>query len=319
MQSSIAFLPHLVNTYSFQFSSNITMIIITITYYVASIYVIINYYECSKSAVNSTRLQNTTKKQKAHDALRMLSKFAAEREHDLLSYPATKIVESDDEGGSECPIFETFYASGCSESGMKMCKFTLSEFRHSFFELQPTICSNWNVGRGKRSDFKPKDLLFMTLVVSKHVGSWATIGQMFKIKGPTLLRLISGFMAKTQPYCIENFVKKYDEKYCMNYINEKEKLFKNFSYALEAIDVTFQQSKRPSGNMQEGKVYFSGKRKLNGYKVEVAVRPIGIASAFSESFSGIISDLTISYERLHLHMNRLKELENEDYDDDFHL
>ena len=69
-------------------------------------------------------------KERAHDALRMLSEVAEEREHDLLSYSATKNVESDDEGGSECPIFETFYASGGSESIMKMCNFTLSEFRH---------------------------------------------------------------------------------------------------------------------------------------------------------------------------------------------
>ena len=68
----------------------------------------------------------------------------------------------------------------------------------------------------------------MTLVVIKSGGSWDTIVHMFKIKGPTLLRLISGFISKIQPYCIENFVKIYDERYRMNYINEKEKLFRIF-------------------------------------------------------------------------------------------
>lgn len=47
-------------------------------------------------------------KERAHDTLRMLSEVAAEREHDLLSYLSIKYVESDDEGGPKCPIFETF-------------------------------------------------------------------------------------------------------------------------------------------------------------------------------------------------------------------
>ena len=53
--------------------------------------------------------------------------------------------------------------------------------------------------------------------------------------------------------------------------------------------------------------------------MEVGVRPNGIASAFSKSYPGSISDRTILYERLPLHINRLKKRENEDCDDDFHL
>ena len=57
-------------------------------------------------------------------------------------------------------------------------------------------------------------VLFMTLVVMKHGNSWNTIGHIFKIKVPTLLRLILGFVEKIQAFCIEHLVTKYDNKYC---------------------------------------------------------------------------------------------------------
>lgn len=48
----------------------------------------------------------------------------------------------------------------------------------------------------------------------------------------------------------------------LNYCVDKGNQFKNFSYALEAVDVTLQQTSHPSGNMEEGKACFSGKHKL---------------------------------------------------------
>ena len=133
---------------------------------------------------------------RAEDGLRTLSELAAEREHAILQYPSTIIVESDVEAGSECPIFDTFHGSGSSESILKTCNLTPSEFPLLYSELQVPISENWNVGRGKRSDFKPMDVLFMTLVVMKHGTSCDTIGHIFKINWTTLLRLVSGFMEK---------------------------------------------------------------------------------------------------------------------------
>ena len=73
-------------------------------------------------------------------------------------------------------------------------------------------------------------------------------------------------------------------------------MFQNIPFCLKAIDVTFQQANRPSGNMQEGKTYFSGKRKLYGFKFEVAVRANGISCAFSKHFPGSVSDISIMQE-----------------------
>ncbi len=39
---------------------------------------------------------------------------------------------------------------------------TLTEFRQLYDILYATIITNWNTGRGKKSSFKPMDVLFMT-------------------------------------------------------------------------------------------------------------------------------------------------------------
>ena len=66
----------------------------------------------------------------------------------------------------------------------------------------------------------------------------------------------------------------------MQSLIDKYSCFKNHSYTLEAVDVTLKQNKRPSSNIHESKVHFSGKQTLFGYKVEVFVWPTGIATAF---------------------------------------
>ncbi len=61
------------------------------------------------------------------------------------------------------------------------------------------------------------------------------------------------------------------------------------------------------------KVYYSGKHKLYGYKVEVAVRANGIASALSRHYSGSVSDINIMSRQSLQHAEILKKKE-EDYD-----
>lgn len=59
----------------------------------------------------------------------------------------------------------------------------------------------------------------------------------------------------------------------MRHLKGNNMRFKNHPEVLYATDVTFQQVKRPSGNITEGKLYFTGKYKIYGYKVEVSVYP----------------------------------------------
>eukprot|EP00171_Calliarthron_tuberculosum_P021722 IDg21722t1 len=257
---------------------------------------------------------------RAKNVLRQLEERNAEREHELSKFSTSKDVDSDDEADQPSPIFDSFYESSGTEGIVKMCNFTPLEFRKLYSHLHGEITREWNTGRGKRSEYKAMDVLFMILVVMKHEGSWDQMGNMFRIKGPTFQRLITGFMDKMRKYCVERFVSRIAKTVTMEYCINNRHMFKNFLYALEAVDVTFQQANRPCGNMQEGKVYFSGKHKLYGFKVEVAVRPNGLATAFSNHYPGSISDMTIFTERARLLQRRLKKSEDEDkYADEYYL
>lgn len=96
--------------------------------------------------------------------------------------------------------------------------------------------------------------------------------------------------------------------------------FFDFPFGLEVIDVTFQQANGPSDSIQEGKLDFSGKHKLYGLKVEVFVRPDLTASAFSSHYPNSVSDLTILYEDLTGHHERLERVQGDDqFGDNFLL
>ena len=143
---------------------------------------------------------------------------------------------------------------------------------------------------------------------------------MFQIKSPSFIRLIQGFMDKIYEFPVKRFVRKCDERFSMNEMDENNQLFKHFPFCLKAIDVTFQQANRPSGNMQEGKVSFSGKHKLYMFKVEVAMRPNGFASAFSKHYPGSTSDLDIMHDRLEIHKRQLqKRDEGNELEDEFFM
>ena len=160
----------------------------------------------------------------------------------------------------------------------------------------------------------------MTLTVMKHGGSWDSLAHMFQVKAPTFIRLISGFMQKLYPHAVERYVHKPARESTLASLRQERSLFSNFPYACEAIDVTFQHANRPSGNMQEGKVYFSGKHKLYGFKVEVAVRPNGMASAFSRHYPGSVSDLSILLDGIDGHLKRTEKQEDDDlFHDSYHL
>lgn len=80
---------------------------------------------------------------------------------------------------------------------------------------------------------------------------------------------------------------------------------------LEKLPVWLLTSQRPSCIMQEGKVYFSGKQKLYGYKVDVAARQSGIETVFSKHFPGSSLDLGVLMVREALRKARLKNRVNE--------
>ncbi len=93
----------------------------------------------------------------------------------------------------------------------------------------------------------------------------------------------------------------------MTTLVKKKMQFKNFLYPFHTTDVIFQQSNLPSGNMLKGKIYFSGKHKLYGFKTEVSVTPSGQAVDIMVHKPGSISDFVIFQENIEFHNSALTE------------
>lgn len=79
---------------------------------------------------------------------------------------------------------------------------------------------------------------------------------MINIKIPTFLRLIIESMEKIREYCINNYVTSFRNMFDMEHHVDQDTWLNHFIYALEAVDVTFQQSNIHSGNIQERKIYY---------------------------------------------------------------
>jgi len=254
--------------------------------------------------------------QHAQASLNMLIRSHQERENAISAQSAARDADSDEEIDAECPVFDQFYAVDGNASIKTMTNFTGLEFRRLYGLLEDTIGEKWNIGRGKKCQQKPMDVLFMALTVLKHGGSWDILAQPFKIKGPTFERMITRFLPIICSKLHKLFVADVASTYTFDELDSEKKLFKGFKFAVEAVDVTFQQANRPSGNMQEGKRYFSGKHKLYGYKMELTVRSNGLASSYSKHYPGSVSDFNIFQQRLEKHKKRLKKTEDdEDYTD----
>jgi len=132
--------------------------------------------------------------QHAQASLNMLIRSHQERENAISAQSAARDADSDEEIDAECPVFDQFYAVDGNASIKTMTNFTGLEFRRLYGLLEDTIGEKWNIGRGKKCQQKPMDVLFMALTVLKHGGSWDILAQPFKIKGPTFERMITRFL-----------------------------------------------------------------------------------------------------------------------------
>ena len=91
----------------------------------------------------------------------------------------------------------------------------------------------------------------------------------------------------------------------MQELNQHDTRFSNYPCALYATDVTFQQANRPTGTIEEGKAYYSGKHKLYGLKVEVSVLPVGLAINCTRSYPGSYADIDIFRRNMDFHKKQV--------------
>ena len=120
--------------------------------------------ECSCS--HSPEIPHHTMSHTAHtspgDALRLLAELAAERSNELNQYDGDPAdIDNDDGTDSDCPILDSFVADGGEIAVLQITNFTLAEHRGLYDHLSPFLVQNYNVGRGKRSKYNAKDVLFM--------------------------------------------------------------------------------------------------------------------------------------------------------------
>lgn len=141
----------------------------------------------------------------------------------------------------------------------------------------------------------------MSLTLLKDGGTWDFLASTFMIKISTFERLIVGFLMKISEDVLKVFVSNFAIGYPMHKVQSDNSRFETFPFTAEATDVTLHHTNRPSGNHQEAKIYFRGKKHLYDYKIEVSVRPNGFASGYSGHFSGAGSYLNILTERIGKH------------------
>jgi len=92
-------------------------------------------------------------------ALRILSDAAEQHRDEITGYdvgPATD--DSDEENESSSPVMDAFFESGGAKAICEMTNFTPSEFTKIWLKLQILVLENWNVGRGRKSQQKAKDI-----------------------------------------------------------------------------------------------------------------------------------------------------------------
>ena len=157
----------------------------------------------------------------------------------------------------------------------------------------------------------------MTLAVLKQGGQWDYLAKMFSLKGPTFERMIMKFIDIISYPVFEHYVEYQGKKWKMELMSRKKIGFKNYPIARYATDVTFQQSFRRSGSVEEGKLYFSGKHKLYGNKSEMSVLPNALQIGCCAREPGSVSDLKIFEAMLPFHAKQLHKGGGEtDMDDD---
>lgn len=109
-----------------------------------------------------------------HDitSLNLLTQAAQTHRNEIFRQSSTPQADSDDDVDAERPIFDQVYSVNENEILVEITNFTTVEFRRLYSVLQNTIKWKWNIVRGHKSPHKPFNVLFITLTVLKHGGSW---------------------------------------------------------------------------------------------------------------------------------------------------
>ncbi|GMF45885.1 unnamed protein product [Phytophthora fragariaefolia] len=213
------------------------------------------------------------------------------RRQELASYP--RIAQESERAAPQHPIFDGFVADGGADAIVRLTNFTPREINTLWASVRGHVARYWNVGRGRRSKFTGKDVMFMMLVVLKNGGTWEMLSIIFHVKTPTFIKTTTSFIRAVVPRLYDDWVSEKAQEENMRKLVTSGHTFVHHPYALYATDVTFQHANRPAGSMTEALPFYSAKHKLYGYKVEVSVSPRGFAINCTVRARGNTADITI--------------------------
>ena len=190
----------------------------------------------------------------ATQALQLLSTAAIDRRNELELFEGLYPDKSDEDNGSDAHFFDKFYEEGGAAAILEMTNFSPPQFVGIWAGSQDVVAENYNVGRGRKCAHSAKDVLFMTLAVLKHGGSWDFLARMFGQKTSAFERMIVQFIRMLYEPVYEQYVVYKTKRWSMKMLHDNNRMFKNYPMARYAIDVTFQPSFRPSESIEEGNV-----------------------------------------------------------------
>lgn len=235
----------------------------------------------------------------ANNALIQFAKAAIELENsvcdaDNLGTPLTTVEE--DELHID-PIYDAFVTNQSDPVSCvkKLTNFTVEQFSTLVDILSKTMSYTIHSERGRKSEETSKILPYMLLAVLKREREWSFTETIFKKRDSTFEKLMSHLIASTVNTLNEKFIVDVGDDTCtMEIILEKKKQFKHNPNALYATNVKFLHKNRPQGSQLESKLYFSGKHRSYGYKVEVVVSSLGFAVYNSRHYHGFKANISIS-------------------------
>ena len=182
----------------------------------------------------------------------MLTEHVARRQEDLEKYDdAPDLSESGEILESDCPVLQKFFEENGTRAIMDMTNFTFNEFTKIWNHISEHVQQHYNTGRGIKSPIKAKDLVFITFEVLRHGAKWDTMANLFGMKAPTFKKRINKMNHIISDYAYQKFVVHYEQRYTMSRLIAEKKAFRKIQMCRYASDVTFQQSFRPGGSLQE--------------------------------------------------------------------
>ena len=117
-------------------------------------------------------------KEDAAAVLVLLADQTEIRQQRLETFPTQPIHQDGDKhNDSECRIMDVFMETRVEEAVLKMTNFSRREFDRIWGSVEDHITTNWNTGRGRKTAFEGKDVLFMLLNSLKNAGMWDDMGE----------------------------------------------------------------------------------------------------------------------------------------------